>query len=211
MPAPPPHFPIYQRLPGLVLGFHGCEEETAARLLSGEMRHLKPSTNRYDWLGDGVYFWENDPLRAWEFAQERHQFAPDKRGHIARPFVIGAVIDLGLCLNLADRRGLDEVKRAHDVLQQAADTLGKPLPVNTGRDFGARMLDRAVIEAVHTLRKRMDAPDGAALPPYDTVRSPFPEGAALYPNAGFQAKNHIQIAVRALDCIKGYFRPIQAD
>jgi hypothetical protein len=65
------------------------------------------------------------------------------------------------------------------------------------------MLDRAVIEAVHGTR------DDNAHPPYDTVRSPFPEGGKLYDGAGFQAKNHIQIAVRNLDCIKGYFRPIE--
>ena len=204
MPAAP-HYAIYQRLPGLVLGFHGCEEDTAARLLSGGIKHLKPSTNPYDWLGHGVYFWENDPLRAWEFAQDRHlQVAPDKREHIKKPFVIGAVIDLGLCLNLTDRRALDEVQRAHELLIQAMAKLNEPLPVNKGHDFGARLLDRAVIEAVHGAR------EDNAMASYDTVRSPFPEGNKLYEGAGFQAKNHIQIAVRNLDCIKGYFRPIEA-
>ena len=32
------------------------------------------------------------------------------------------------------------------------------------------------------------------------------EGDALYPGAGFRRKNHIQIAVRSVHCIKGYFR-----
>jgi hypothetical protein len=47
------------------------------------------------------------------------------------------------------------------------------------------------------------------LPDYDSVRSPFPEGGNLYEHSGFRAKNHIQIAVRNLRCIKGYFRPIE--
>jgi hypothetical protein len=196
-----------------VLGFHGCEKDVACKLLEvdGGIEHLKPSANKYDWLGNGVYFWENDPRRAWEFAWERHtQFPSDKRGHIRDPFVIGAVIDLGLCLNLTDRRALNEVRSAHQYLTSAAEELKQALPKNTGREFGARLLDRAVIETVHTLREYSKAPDGAplALAPYDTVRSPFQEGDALYDGAGFQAKNHIQIAVRNLACIKGYFKPI---
>jgi len=58
------------------------------------------------------------------------------------------------------------------------------------------------------LREHTKAPDGTRRAPYDTVRSPFQEGTPLYTGAGFQTKNHIQIAVRNLACIKGYFRPI---
>ena len=204
-----PAYAIYQRLPGLVLGFHGCERETAKRLLAvaGETEHLKPSTNDYDWLGEGIYFWENDPFRAKEFAWERNTLSRDEPGHIRQPYVIGAVIDLGLCLNLTDRRALDEVSSAHRYLTSVFQELGLELPKNTGRDFKARKLDCLVIDTVHWLRAA--APDGIPLPPYDTVRSPFPEGQPLYEGAGFQAKNHIQIAVRNMDCIKGYFRPIE--
>ena len=34
------------------------------------------------------------------------------------------------------------------------------------------------------------------------------EDVELYPGAGFHRRTHIQIAIRHLDCIKGYFRPI---
>ena len=44
--------------------------------------------------------------------------------------------------------------------------------------------------------------------PFDTVRAAFLEGDRLYDNAGFASKNHIQICVRELRCIKGYFRPL---
>ena len=100
--------------------------------------------------------------------------------------------------------------RTHHYLVSAAEELGQALPKNTGREFGARLLDRAVIETVHTLREYSKTPDGAplTLPLYDTMRSPFQEGNALYDGAGFQAKNHIQIAVRNLACIKGYFKPM---
>lgn len=44
---------------------------------------------------------------------------------------------------------------------------------------------------------------------FDTVREVFVEGDELYPIAGFKEKNHIQICVRNLNCIKGYFNPLK--
>jgi hypothetical protein len=74
------------------------------------------------------------------------------------------------------------------------------MPLNTGQELGARFLDKAVIETVHSMRKRR------RLRPYDAVRSVFHEGSQVYPSAGFRDRNHIQIAVKNPDCIKGYFR-----
>jgi hypothetical protein len=42
--------------------------------------------------------------------------------------------------------------------------------------------------------------------PYATVRAMFPEGAELYPGAGFREKTHIQICVREPEQILGAFR-----
>ncbi len=51
---------IYQRT---VVGYHGCDAAVAERVLAGKT-DLKISTNAYDWLGAGVYFWEHGPQRA---------------------------------------------------------------------------------------------------------------------------------------------------
>lgn len=203
-----PSFTRYQRLPGLVLGFHGCDAKVGEDLLVGRITQLNDSKNEYDWLGIGVYFWENDPQRALEFAQTGHAKTPNAKGYIAVPFVLGAVIDLGLCLNLTDRRALDELARAHLLLSKIYDNSGEPMPVNKGNNLGARYLDRASVEMVHGLRLLLDAEHDDSLPPYDTVRCPFPEGEFLYAGSAFRAQNHIQIAVRNKGCIKGYFRPI---
>jgi hypothetical protein len=40
------------------------------------------------------------------------------------------------------------------------------------------------------------------------VRAAFIEGEPLYPNAGFNDRNHIQLCVVNPRCIKGYFRPL---
>lgn len=207
-----PAYTVYQRLPGLVLGFHGCDREIGEKILRGDETHLFPSTNKYDWLGNGIYFWENDPLRAWEFAEAQHRKPYTSKGHVKDPFVLGAVIDLGLCLNLTDRRALDELRTAYGFLVETYATTGEALPENKGKNMGQRYLDRAVVEMLHGIRLALeeDAPEGSdGFPEYDTVRSPFPEGDSLYPGAGLLTHNHIQIAVRNPACIKGYFRPIE--
>lgn len=67
-----------------------------------------------------------------------------------------------------------------------------------------RNLDCAVVEATHELNRRLNRS-------YDSVRGVFFEGEDLYRNAGFKAKNHIQIAIRNQNCIKGYFKPREFD
>lgn len=52
----------------IIIGFHGCEKSIAERVIIGKT-DLMPSDNMYDWLGGGIYFWENDPIRAFEFAK----------------------------------------------------------------------------------------------------------------------------------------------
>ncbi len=42
---------------------------------------------------------------------------------------------------------------------------------------------------------------------FDTVRGVFTEGGPAFPGAGIQKKSHIQICIRNMDCIKGFFLP----
>jgi len=44
-----------------------------------------------------------------------------------------------------------------------------------------------------------------------SVRGVFFEGKDIYKNAGFKEKNHIQIAIKNPNCIKGYFIPRELD
>src|SRR5437667_12577817 len=52
--------------PRTVIGYHSCSQEAAEQILA-EQRFL-PSTKTYDWLGEGVYFWEYAPYRALDWA-----------------------------------------------------------------------------------------------------------------------------------------------
>lgn len=201
---------LYKKQPGFVLGFHGCDEEVGEKVLSGKERHLKPSANDYDWLGGGIYFWEHNPARALQFAEQAAgSESKVSKGRIKKPFVIGAIIDLGNCCNLLDSSALDELATAHAALSSFHQAAGVEMPVNKGgrEDLALRFLDKAVIKAMHDFRANGSA-DSTVLAPYDSVRAAFWEGGELYSGAGFSKKAHIQIAVCNTDCIKGYFRPL---
>ena len=190
---------MYQRLPGWVLGFHGTDAETVDLILNNKNRHLNSSKNSFDWLGDGVYFWENDPVRALQYTKESLK----RKKKSGAPAVIGAVIDLGLCLNLFDQTAIQELGESYKVMAANLRAIGSEIPQNKGQDKDRllRYLDRAVITELHQLREEQE------LPGYDTVRAGFHEGGEVYKGAGFRNKNHIQIAVRNTECIKGYFLP----
>lgn len=194
---------LYKRHSNLVLAFHGCDRSVGERVLAGK-EPLSESANDYDWLGPGIYFWEGDPERALAFAAEAAEANKKvSKGSIREPFVLGAILDLGLCCNLLSSDAIGELCEAHKALEKLAAKAGTPLPKNSGgMDKGARFLDCAVIKVMHSLRQEN------GLEPYDTVRGAFWEGEEIYPGAGFSNKGHVQIAVKNPSCVRGYFRPI---
>ena len=200
---------MYASQPSFVLAFHGCDESLKKKLLCGEEK-LNPSKNDYDWLGHGIYFWENDPKRAFEYAKSLAENPKRASLKIEKPAVVGAVIDFKRCLNLFDRDALILVKRAYTLLVAMNKLFGDPIPENkkvngSENDLLLRNLDCAVINTLHTMLEKENEMH------YDSVRAPFWEGKELYPNAGFREKNHIQICIRNAKCIKGYFDPILED
>ncbi len=197
---------MYTTLPTFVLGFHGCDQIVANRVVRGQ-DGLYSSRNDYAWLGHGIYFWENDPERALEYARILHDNPRRGQGKVTVPAVLGAIIDLGHCLNLMETRALNSVAQAYDTLLASLESAGYELPENApghggGDDLLLRRLDCAVLEILHQNNTE---------PSFDTVRGLFFEGPELYPNAGFREKNHIQICVRNPNCIKGYFLPRNPD
>ena len=118
---------MYAFLPSFLLGFHGCDATVGEAILAGAKQHLTFSTNDYDWLGNGVYFWEGNPARALQFAHERSAGGKNSRGRVTQPFVLGAIINLHRCLDLADSGAIAQVKhwlrrlpRSHRSQRQAA-------------------------------------------------------------------------------------------
>ena len=169
----------------------------------GGKTNFRPSSNKHDWLGSGIYFWEQNPRRAQDWAKFMAEH-PRFRSRVKTPFAIGAVIELGNCLDLTESESLEIVKTAYDELAEDFDVVGIPLPKNqpgnsADDDLVKRYLDCAVINFLHDLRERRD------LEPFDTVRGAFFEGEELYPGAGIRKKTHIQVCVRNPAKIRGVF------
>lgn len=182
-----------------MFGYHGCDESVGEELLSGGQ--FKKSTNDYDWLGSGIYFWEANPLRALEFAKEQKDVPRGTKTKIKKPFVVGAVIDLGLCLDLTTSAGIQQIRNAYNFYESTCQEAGYVLPVNSFEKYPlCRRLDCAVFNQLHKIRKDENNT------PIDTVRGVFMEGEKAFEGAGFCEKTHTQICVCNQFNIKGVFR-----
>lgn len=190
----------YQRL---IVGYHGCDRQVAEGVLLGG-ESLRKSHNLYDWLGEGIYFWEYGPRRALEFAFEQQE-----RGKVESPFVLGAYIHLGRCFDLTDTQHTQLLAESFKPWSEYLKAAGRTLPENKRAPNGSldlllRNRDCAVI---NWYLKQMDKRQEAGYYSYQTVRGVFVEGEPVYENAGIHTKSHVQIAVRDPACIIGYFRP----
>lgn len=209
---------MYREIPGylyhrLVVGYHGCDQSTAIRVLLQGGR-LRKSRNRYDWLGEGIYFWEHGYRRALEFARWKKD-----RGEIRDPVVLGAYIHLGRCFDLTDTWATSKLPYYYDFLHQLR-SLMRPRPAR-GRRFRVLPENRAAgAEDIDLVLRDLDcAVLNFALQAYDersptgrgfqTVRGVFVEGAPVYEGARIYSKTHVQISVRDPSCVLGYFRPTE--
>lgn len=181
------------------LGYHGCDRRVAEDLLLN--KPFEPSENDYDWLGSGIYFWEANPSRGLTWAEELQQHRKSTSNQIKDPYVVGAVIELGYCLDLLSSTGIELVKAGYRNFSLKIEATGIEKPRNQGgNDLFLRHLDCAVINYIHDVNKKTGRPE------FDTVRGVFLEGKPVYETSGFHEKTHIQICVRNPKNIKGVFR-----
>jgi len=190
----------------LVVGYHGCDQATCDALVAGATQ-LRPSSNPYDWLGDGIYFFEGDWRRALKFATASRDRPQDKltREPVRNPAVVGAILRVGHWLDMSTQVGIDEFATAYRALIDS----GVVLPPNKqahGRDSDRilRRLDRRVFNQIHENRAAV----GVAA--YDAVRGPFPQGHPVAPSSSIHRDTHVQIALRNSACVLGYFVPVEA-
>jgi len=178
-----------------VIAYHGCDAETAERLLRGEP--FKKSQNDYDWLGEGIYFWEYGDDRALQFARDQQQ-----RGNVKTPAIVGAILQLGRCFDLMDSRFTDELPYAFDMLQQLHEEQGTAVPENAGATPD-KLLRRRDCAVLNLYMKGLET-EGKV---YDSVRCGFVEGGPAFEGSGIHHRSHVQIAVRNPACVIGIFRP----
>src|SRR5260370_9573447 len=115
---------MYDIKPNLMFGFHGCDESVRDRLLN-QPDEIVFSKEKYDWLGHGMYFWENNYKRALQWAEEKRA-----RGSIKQPAVIGAIIFLGYCCDFLDANYIGILKEYFDLMVPIYSAVGKNLPHN---------------------------------------------------------------------------------
>lgn len=203
---------MYSKRPNLMIGFHGCDEAIRNVLVSNP-EVVKKSLELFDWLGNGFYVWENNQKRALQWADDKKA-----RGKITNPSVVGVVFQLEHSLDFTDSQYIDLLSEYFDLMKDDFVTIKKELPQNKDlprdehHDLIIRELDCAVIEYLHQKIDEKIKADIASkgysdLKYFDTVRGVFTEGGPAFEGAGIQKKNHIQVCIRNLNCIKGFFVP----
>jgi hypothetical protein len=171
------------------------------------------SRQPYDWLGHGMYFWENNYTRAFQWAEDKM-----KRGAIKIPAVIGAVLHLGYCCDFLDAKYIQMLKNSYKTMAEAYKTAGvkmpqnKDLPHDRHKDKILRELDCAVIESMHVQywaqeQSEMKEKGFTENKGFDSTRGVFTEGGPAFEGAGLFEKSHIQICIRNPNCILGFFLP----
>lgn len=203
---------MYRSRPNLQIGFHGCDQIVRNELVSNP-DHVKKSHEAYDWLGHGFYVWENNQERAYQWAEDKKA-----RGTLNTPSAVGVLYQLEYCLDFTDTEFITIISTYFELMKNDLQFAGKHLPKNKDlpkdehHDLIIRELDCAVIEYLHQKiaeQISLDVSENgySEYKHFDTVRGIFTEGGPAFEGAGIQAKNHIQICIRNLNCIKGFFIP----
>jgi hypothetical protein len=163
------------------IGYHGTSHAAAQIVLRDGFR---VSRNAYDWLGDGVYFFQDAPNRAREWAAQRYG---------SDGVVIRSIIRLEDCLDLLDIQWNVFLEAAYTSVVEASQRTGVGLPRQTA---GAHRLDRVVVNyAIDMLLEEYGMTVRA-------VRGVFGEGGPVFPGSAILDRAHVQIAVRDLSLIE---------
>jgi len=203
---------MYDVKPNLIIGFHGCDADVCEALLNNP-NHIKISEKPYDWLGHGMYFWENNYDRALQWANDKKE-----RGEINQPAVIGALLQPGYCCDFTETKYIQVLSSHYYIMEKGYRLMEKALPENKDlpydkhKDKILRELDCTVIEYMHKLlfrnaEKEIRKNGFTQNKLFDSTRGVFTEGGPAFNGAGLFAKTHIQICIRNLNCIKGFFLP----
>lgn len=217
----------------ILIGYHGCDITTRDGLVTGRLQP-KPSQNPYDWLYDGMYFFEGDSARALKLAKAASGRPTQSltRQPIATPAVVGVVLDIDRIFDLTTQNGIDNFAVAAANIEAAYKHDGKPVPKNAPAFEGDtenlhRAFDREVCRMVHEYRNTahsqaimfaaqalqnedyaqaaLYAAEIAQSAPYQASRGAYEQGKLVDPSSAIYDDTHLQIAVHDLSCIKGWF------
>jgi hypothetical protein len=169
-----------------VFGYHGTSQTQAMGILE---RGFRVSDNDYDWLGSGIYFFQDAPLRAKQWAIERY---PEN------PAVIGAAIGLDNCIDLLDIAWFPLLKNVYNPFREQYRFRNRPLPTQKPELSKAHRLDCAFFNfATQLLSNRGQT--------VASIRAVFVEGEQIFPSSAIFDLAHVQIAVKNPILIKQFY------
>jgi hypothetical protein len=162
----------------IVNGYHGTTSSNVENILT---KGFLPSTNSYDWLGHGIYFWQDAPMRAREWVEE------SKARGIEKPVVIKARLKLSNCVDLLDVGWRDLIARSATKFLSSRDR-----SVRRGTLFnsttGRHNLDCAFFNFLVRWLSQRNFEVGA-------IRAAVGEGDQILPGSPIRLKSHVQIAI----------------
>lgn len=180
-----------------VIGYHGTGLTSALRIVN-RIDDFTPSERDYDWLGNGIYFWEYAPKQALAWAKKRQDDYAKKAGkteydtlRATEPLaVVACMIRLGFCLDLTEPDNIRYVREIHKDYKAATELTGDALPTNKHQ---YRRLDRAVFEYAYafiegTERIKVDTARGVYVPTEGKKR--------VWPGSWIATDTHIQLCLR---------------
>lgn len=192
-------------------GFHATDGDAAA--LIRQPIDFRESTSEGDWLGRGIYFWQDAPHWPWEWLDQKADRNSDFRQRLQQhgKAVIGVLIDLADCLDLLDTYWNDvissSVDSAHTRLADLKKALGQPMPTQDWDPEAPRWnpLDSALINFVTE-----DLAEELRIP-FTAVRCPFIEGTPFFRGSALWTKAHVAISLREPTAIKAMWQEAPPD
>lgn len=183
-------------MPLTVCGFHGTTSDKAEAVQ--QAKDFRLSTNPWDWLGNGVYFFQDafDRAKEWAELMVEKRAAPN-----IRPAVLSASIELTDCLDFLDLDAAKIVTKVHPLFEAALQNSGekltqKPLIVSGGiihSGEGKFGLNKYDCRLINWITEKYMCEKGLVV---SSVRAAFIEGKAIHDTSHIFSKTHVQIAVR---------------
>jgi hypothetical protein len=160
-----------------IYGYHGTSQTKAQSILANGFRM---SDNNYDWLGTGIYFFQDAPLRANQWATLQYP---------SEPVVICACLRLENCIDLFDVGWQPILKAVYNDFVDEYQSDGQPLPAQNPENSKAHRLDCAflnyTVELLASLGQMVES-----------IRASFMEGDRLFHDSAIFDLAHVQIAIK---------------
>jgi hypothetical protein len=191
-----------------ILGYHGTTADAAMAMCQMEFKY---EYSDFHWLGNGLYFFQDAPYRAWEWTET--YLRNKKKVRSEEPAVVGVVIELDSeeFLDLLDIRWVSIIVEEYHYQLQHREQAGVAIPEqksiqchleNNGKIISApHRLDCDIIDTAADVLKDRGVNIRAA-------RAAFIEGDAIFEGSHLYDRAHVQVAVRDTSIIKDCF-PVQ--